>query len=123
MVATVLFGFVAAGCAGSTSDASTAAEDTTSEAPAVVEEVEETPETQAPEEAAEPEPAADEEPTEEEPVEEEPAEPDEAAAPVEETAVEVSPTFEGSFVDLNGETIDLASYQGQDVVLWFWAPW
>ncbi len=27
------------------------------------------------------------------------------------------------FSTLAGETIDLASLQGQDVVLWFWAPW
>lgn len=31
--------------------------------------------------------------------------------------------FAGEFVDLNGDSIDLASYEGQDVVLWFWAPW
>lgn len=31
--------------------------------------------------------------------------------------------YGGDFVDLNGQTIDLASYEGQDVVLWFWAPW
>ena len=27
------------------------------------------------------------------------------------------------FATLSGETIDLASLQGEDVVLWFWAPW
>ncbi|MEM8707987.1 MAG: hypothetical protein AAGE98_16100 [Actinomycetota bacterium] len=27
------------------------------------------------------------------------------------------------FETLDGETIDLASLQGEDVVLWFWAPW
>ena len=27
------------------------------------------------------------------------------------------------FETLSGETIDLASLQGEDVVLWFWAPW
>ncbi len=31
--------------------------------------------------------------------------------------------FDGSFIDLNGETVDFASYEGQDVVLWYWAPW
>ena len=31
--------------------------------------------------------------------------------------------FDGDFIDLNGESIDLAGYEGQDVVLWFWAPW
>ncbi len=27
------------------------------------------------------------------------------------------------FPTLDGETIDLQTLQGQDVVLWFWAPW
>ena len=27
------------------------------------------------------------------------------------------------FETLSGETLDLASLQGEDVVLWFWAPW
>ena len=27
------------------------------------------------------------------------------------------------FETLDGSTIDLASLQGEDVVLWFWAPW
>lgn len=27
------------------------------------------------------------------------------------------------FATVDGSTIDLASLQGQDVVLWFWAPW
>lgn len=31
--------------------------------------------------------------------------------------------YSGDFVDLNGETIDFASFEGQDTVLWFWAPW
>jgi hypothetical protein len=29
----------------------------------------------------------------------------------------------GEFDTLGGDTIDLASLDGQDVVLWFWAPW
>ncbi len=29
----------------------------------------------------------------------------------------------GEFEALDGTTIDLAEFQGQDVVLWFWAPW
>ena len=42
-----------------------------------------------------------------------------------EQPVETGPPsiFDGNFVDLNGESIDLASFEGQDVVLWFWAPW
>ena len=31
--------------------------------------------------------------------------------------------FDGEFETVSGETIDLASLQGQDTVLWFWAPW
>ena len=27
------------------------------------------------------------------------------------------------FPTLSGETIDLESLRGEDVVLWFWAPW
>ena len=27
------------------------------------------------------------------------------------------------FTTVSGETIDLANFQGQDVVLWYWAPW
>lgn len=29
----------------------------------------------------------------------------------------------GTFETLDGETIDLATVHGQDVVLWMWAPW
>lgn len=29
----------------------------------------------------------------------------------------------GTFETLDGDTIDLGSLEGQDVVLWFWAPW
>ena len=29
----------------------------------------------------------------------------------------------GRFASLDGTTVDLESFQGQDVVLWFWAPW
>jgi len=29
----------------------------------------------------------------------------------------------GEFSTVSGQTIDLATLQGQDVVLWFWAPW
>lgn len=33
------------------------------------------------------------------------------------------PQLVDEFPTLAGETIDLESLQGQDVVLWFWAPW
>lgn len=29
----------------------------------------------------------------------------------------------GEFATLAGSSIDLGSLEGQDVVLWFWAPW
>ncbi|MGI9598172.1 MAG: hypothetical protein ACR2QK_18560 [Acidimicrobiales bacterium] len=29
----------------------------------------------------------------------------------------------GQYATLGGGSIDLADLQGQDVVLWFWAPW
>lgn len=33
------------------------------------------------------------------------------------------PELAGSFATIGGGQIDLGSLQGQDVVLWFWAPW
>jgi hypothetical protein len=33
------------------------------------------------------------------------------------------PELTGSFTTIGGGQIDLGSLQGQDVVLWFWAPW
>ena len=33
------------------------------------------------------------------------------------------PELAGSFTTIGGGQIDLGSLQGQDVVLWFWAPW
>ena len=44
----------------------------------------------------------------------------------EETEFTASPEvalLTGEFETLDGDTIDLASLEGQDVVLWFWAPW
>ena len=31
--------------------------------------------------------------------------------------------FGGEFVSLTGEAIEFGSFEGQDTVLWFWAPW
>ena len=31
--------------------------------------------------------------------------------------------LDGEFATLAGDTVDLAELRGQDVVLWFWAPW
>ncbi|MEM9203365.1 MAG: hypothetical protein AAGC53_17080 [Actinomycetota bacterium] len=42
-----------------------------------------------------------------------------SSAPAESAATVLVDEFE----TLEGTTIDLASLQGEDVVLWFWAPW
>ncbi len=41
------------------------------------------------------------------------------------TAPEIpaEPVFVGEFETLAGETFELGSLEGRDVVLWFWAPW
>jgi len=31
--------------------------------------------------------------------------------------------FDGEFATLDGGSVNLAEFEGQDVVLWFWAPW
>ncbi len=31
--------------------------------------------------------------------------------------------YGGDFVGLDGTAIDFGSFEGQDTVLWFWAPW
>jgi len=33
------------------------------------------------------------------------------------------PVFSGEYETLAGDTFDLGSLEGRDVVLWFWAPW
>ncbi|MEL7156236.1 MAG: hypothetical protein AAFN30_06520 [Actinomycetota bacterium] len=43
-----------------------------------------------------------------------------AAVPVAEAS---APVLAGEVTALDGTTVDLADYQGHDVVLWFWAPW
>ena len=48
---------------------------------------------------------------------------DAIAAAEEQPDATAADLFSGDFVDLNGEAIDFASLEGQDVVLWFWAPW
>ena len=32
-------------------------------------------------------------------------------------------TFEGTATTIDGDSIDLASLAGNDLVVWFWAPW
>ncbi len=51
-----------------------------------------------------------------------------ATAPAAADAVGDAPVAAASplvdqFTTVSGETIDLANFQGQDVVLWYWAPW
>ena len=53
----------------------------------------------------------------------EPAAPSEDGAAAETAEAPDPGLFAGDFVDLNGESIDFASFEGQDTVLWFWAPW
>jgi len=48
-------------------------------------------------------------------------EPIESAAVAEEAVPESVLT--GTFATSDGAELDLAQFQGQDVVLWFWAPW
>lgn len=36
---------------------------------------------------------------------------------------QVASALDGEFATLGGGSIDLAELQGEDVVLWFWAPW
>jgi hypothetical protein len=45
-----------------------------------------------------------------------------SAAAAEETEV-AAPLLRDEFTTISGETIDLGSLEGQDVVLWFWSPW
>ncbi len=36
---------------------------------------------------------------------------------------ESTDVFDGEFATLDGASVNLADFEGQDVVLWFWAPW
>ncbi len=40
-----------------------------------------------------------------------------------ETTESVGQALSGEFETISGATIDLADFDGRDVVLWFWAPW
>lgn len=46
-----------------------------------------------------------------------------AATGTTEAASGGQPLLSGRFDTIDGDTIDLASLEGQDVVFWFWAPW
>lgn len=60
-----------------------------------------------------------------------PASPSQAAAPApaeavaEEAVVEAAPASElfGTFETIGAGQLDFGTLEGQDVVLWFWAPW
>lgn len=48
------------------------------------------------------------------------------AAPASDAAADTTPTgpaLEGSFATVAGGQLDLGALNGQDTVLWFWAPW
>lgn len=40
-----------------------------------------------------------------------------------EVAAETASLLDGSFSTISGDAIELSDLQGDDVVLWFWAPW
>ena len=48
---------------------------------------------------------------------------DTAVADTPAAAVPAEESLSGEFTALDGTTVDLATLQGEDVVLWFWAPW
>ncbi len=49
---------------------------------------------------------------------------EEAVADESATAAESSGSgLSGQFDTVDGSSINLADFDGQDVVLWFWAPW
>lgn len=47
----------------------------------------------------------------------------EPSAGADQPAVETTSPLTGSFETITGGQIELSSLEGQDVVLWFWAPW
>ena len=104
------------------------------------------PETQETEEAPAEEVPAEEAPLEDSTADDSTAAPEPTATPVPEpTATPIPPTptpvpptpspepppapavnvpeLNGAFATVGGGQIDLGSLQGQDVILWFWAPW
>ena len=129
----VVFGLIAIACSsGSATDVSAApeavadvAEDSVGE-PVEDDEPEETPTTQAAETTttATPDEEADTaEPAESTTTTAAPETTTTSTTTTTTTAAPVAPLFQGDFVDLNGQTVSLADFQGEDVVLWFWAPW
>lgn len=47
---------------------------------------------------------------------------DASAQPASESAP-AAPVIDGVFDTVSGSQIDFGSLEGQDTVLWFWAPW
>lgn len=45
------------------------------------------------------------------------------AAPDAESSAPVGLEVEGSFATVAGGQLDVGALEGQDTVLWFWAPW
>lgn len=41
----------------------------------------------------------------------------------ESAAADATAQLSGDFTTISGSQIDLGSLEGQDTVLWFWAPW
>lgn len=46
-----------------------------------------------------------------------------ASSPAASESALAAPVIEGVFDTVSGTQIDLGSLEGQDTVLWFWAPW
>jgi len=46
-----------------------------------------------------------------------------SAAAGNDAAAELGFVLEGSFPTVAGGQVDLGAVEGQDTVLWFWAPW
>ena len=47
----------------------------------------------------------------------------EVSSPTASESAPAAPVIEGVFDTVSGAQIDLGSLEGQDTVLWFWAPW
>ncbi len=45
------------------------------------------------------------------------------SSPAGSIAAEGDSALSGTFETIEGTSIDLGDLEGQDVVLWFWAPW
>ena len=123
LITAVFFALFAAACSSS-SDAVAAGEDAPTEAATVEQsETDGAPAEDAPPEDTSPETTVAPETTTTETTTTPTTAPPETSPPETEPVLAASPLFAGDFVDLSGQAIDFGSFEGQDTVLWFWAPW